>query len=158
MIAKLLLILAFIITFQLNLFPQENKVVAESSLDRDLHIYSDCGCVTHEKADFLGDSIEGAFFKLLRQRIDSVVQIIKVKNVFVAVILQFDIDKKGRLTNIDFIQSSGNAIFDNKLSSILSSSPFNKNWNPAKAYGNAINSKFTVYIAIYDNHKFVIRT
>jgi hypothetical protein len=74
-------------------------------------------CVDHENASFgLGE--EKSFFNFLSIRIDSLKTKYKIENRKIFLI-QFDVDKSGKVMNVDMIEKSGIEDLDNKIMNVL---------------------------------------
>jgi hypothetical protein len=110
-------------------------------------------CIYHEDATFEGVDFD-RFIQYLTRQLNKGIQSSKI-NRFVQLLIQFDINRHGELCNIDFIETSGNEDIDIKIHDILLNSP--QLWSPAKAYGRSIDTKYTLYIRIDDNHNITIK-
>jgi len=113
--------------------------------------HDDCFCcINHEFCTFQGGEYE-TFINYLSSRIDSFKTNIKSDR-YTGLLIQFDVDKHGKVTNIDLLKETENNNLNTKIVQILSES---NGWTPAKALGYNIMTRFILIVEIC-NYKIKI--
>jgi hypothetical protein len=107
-------------------------------------------CINYENCSFQGQDYK-AFANYLLGEIDSIKSNIN-SDKSTGLVIQFDIDKNGKVSNITFLERTEYYNFDTKVARIISES---KGWVPAKAIGNPIVSRLNLIVEIC-NFKFKI--
>jgi hypothetical protein len=143
---RIVLVIALSLISEFCLFSQ-NKSLSDSSC-----FYDECWCIWEEDASFRGGDIR-TFYKYILDQLEKPIFSNEIKGVG-EILVQFDIDKEGFITNIELYRKTPYADLNKEIKNILQHSP---RFKPAKAYGCSVSKKLTILIQVRENYDIEVK-